>query len=257
MRPAVPGWRAACRSSRFLPNTDHQPLLRADPPHGPLSHRLTPASRASSARNRYPNSGSSRWASNNAFARYASAQLGVGDRAREPAVVGLASELEDPARHRDGDPVGGQLADERVHHFPGRFACDRYAAARRSTSFSCSRSWIRLFASRSSRTRSPARDRRRRADPRSSIAQPPLQARRRDPEVLRDLGHRGIRAPVASTRITSSRNSLGNGLGMVHILPAPPHIDTDQMSPIRAAVPALDSHGGGEVPIRPVSLRRV
>jgi hypothetical protein len=52
-------------------------------------------------------------------------ELGVADRAGEPPVVGLAGELEDPARHRDGDPVGGKLADERVHHFPGRFACDR------------------------------------------------------------------------------------------------------------------------------------
>ena len=51
--------------------------------------------------------------------------------------------LENPARHRDGDPVVGQLADEREHHFPGRFAWDRYAAARRRTSFSCSSSRIR------------------------------------------------------------------------------------------------------------------
>src|SRR4051794_32985381 len=43
----------------------------------------------------------------------------------EPAVVGLAGDIEDPARHRDGDPVGGELTDERVHPFPGRFACDR------------------------------------------------------------------------------------------------------------------------------------
>ena len=42
-------------------------------------------------------------------------QLGVGDRGREPAVVGLAGDLEYPARHRDGDTVSGQLADERVH----------------------------------------------------------------------------------------------------------------------------------------------
>ena len=34
-------------------------------------------------------------------------ELGVGDRAGQPAVVGLAGELEHPARHRDGDPVAG------------------------------------------------------------------------------------------------------------------------------------------------------
>ncbi|VXC47612.1 hypothetical protein NOCARDAX2BIS_600049 [Nocardioides sp. AX2bis] len=42
------------------------------------------------------------------------------------------------------------------------------------------------------------------------------------------------------TRITSSRNSLGNAFGMVHILPASTHIDADQMSPIRAADPICD-----------------
>ena len=52
-------------------------------------------------------------------------ELGGGDRAGQPAVVGLASDLEHPARHRDGDPVSGQLAHERVEPFPGRFACDR------------------------------------------------------------------------------------------------------------------------------------
>jgi len=79
--------------------------------------------------------------------------VGTGDRPREPPVVGLASEVEHPARHRDRHPHkgagGGQITDERVH-FPGRFACDRYAAARRSTSFSCSSSRIRLRASRNS-----------------------------------------------------------------------------------------------------------
>ena len=52
-------------------------------------------------------------------------EVPVGDRAGEPAVVRLAGELQDPARDRDGDPVAGQLTNERVHHFPGRFACDK------------------------------------------------------------------------------------------------------------------------------------
>ena len=51
--------------------------------------------------------------------------LGVGDRVGQPAVVGLAGDLEHPARHRDGDPVSGQIFDERVDHFPGRLAWDR------------------------------------------------------------------------------------------------------------------------------------
>ena len=51
--------------------------------------------------------------------------LGVGDRVAQPAVVGLTGDLEYPVRHRDGDPVSGKFRDERVDHFPGRFAWDR------------------------------------------------------------------------------------------------------------------------------------
>lgn len=40
--------------------------------------------------------------------------LDIGDRALQPAVVRLASDVEPPARHRDGDAVDRQLADERV-----------------------------------------------------------------------------------------------------------------------------------------------
>ncbi len=77
-------------------------------------------------------------------------EFGVGDGVGPRAVVGLAGELEYPARHCDGDPVGGELSYERVEPFPGRFACERYAAARRRTSFSCSNNLIRRRASRSS-----------------------------------------------------------------------------------------------------------
>src|SRR5699024_6207787 len=48
--------------------------------------------------------------------------LGIGDRVLQPPVVGLASNLKYPARHRDGNPVSGELAHERVPPFPGRFA---------------------------------------------------------------------------------------------------------------------------------------
>lgn len=51
--------------------------------------------------------------------------LSVGDGIGPPAVVRLAGELEYPARHRDGDPIGGELTYERVEPFPGRLACDR------------------------------------------------------------------------------------------------------------------------------------
>src|SRR5699024_2418130 len=76
--------------------------------------------------------------------------LAFGEGCVQPPVVGLSCELEDPARHRDGDTVGGELFHERVVPFPGRFAWDRYAAARRRTSFSCSSNRIRFRASRNS-----------------------------------------------------------------------------------------------------------
>jgi hypothetical protein len=44
---------------------------------------------------------------------------------------------------------------------------------------------------------------------------------------------------LRAIRTTSSRNSLGNGFGTVHILPAAPLGTTDQMSPIRAADPIV------------------
>ena len=43
--------------------------------------------------------------------------LRVTDRILTPPVVGLTGELENPTRDRDGNPILGQLAHERVHHF--------------------------------------------------------------------------------------------------------------------------------------------
>src|SRR5690606_1690052 len=72
----------------------------------------------------------------------------------QPPVVLLPAQIQDPTRHRHRYPdrvlLHGQLTDEREHHFGGRFACERYAAARRRTSFSCSSNRIRRLASRSS-----------------------------------------------------------------------------------------------------------
>jgi Protein of unknown function (DUF2699). len=54
-----------------------------------------------------------------------SGEFRIGDRTVEPPVVRLASELQYPTRHHDGDPVGGELCHERVEPFPGRFAWDK------------------------------------------------------------------------------------------------------------------------------------
>ena len=52
-------------------------------------------------------------------------QLGGGDLPVSPAVVGLAGEVQDPQGHRDGDPVSGELAHERLEPFLGKFVWDR------------------------------------------------------------------------------------------------------------------------------------
>lgn len=103
----------------------------------------------------------------------------------QPVVVGLARELQDPARHLDGDTAIGELFHERVHHFPGRWAWDRYAVARRRTSTSCSRSRLRLRSSLISAL--------------SSVVTP------------------GSR--LLATQTTSLRNSLGEHFGHGDILP--------------------------------------
>src|SRR5690606_6614456 len=77
----------------------------------------------------------------------------ITDRVAQPLVIRLLGEAEHPARHRDRHPHGGvgrgQFLDEREHYFGGadpifKFACDRYAVARRRISLSISSSWIRF-----------------------------------------------------------------------------------------------------------------
>lgn len=73
------------------------------------------------------------------------------EQTQEPEVnTGPVPEVSNdrPVDNCHGDPVHGELTHERVKPFPGRLACDRYAAARRNTSFSCSSSRIRLRSSR-------------------------------------------------------------------------------------------------------------
>jgi hypothetical protein len=131
--------------------TEHTPpaVVRADPPRGPLSHRLTGDPRLL---DQVPIP-ELRVIGMGVEQRVSPIRLdafGVDDRRGPPPVIRLAGELEYPPRHRHGDPVGSELIHERVEPFPGRLACDRYAAARRSTSFSCSNNLIRRRAPRSS-----------------------------------------------------------------------------------------------------------
>ena len=108
----------------LLPERAPPAVVRADPPRGPLSHRDPGVSclvdQEPVAELRIVAVGVKQ-----RVGPVGLLEFGVSHSAHQPAVVGLAGDLEDPARHRDGDTVGGQLADERVHHFPGRLACER------------------------------------------------------------------------------------------------------------------------------------
>jgi RHS repeat-associated protein len=166
----------------------------------------------------------------------------VRDRLVAPAVVILAAELQHPARHRDGDPISSELCHERVDPFPGRFACDRYAAARRNTSFSCSNNRIRLFASRSSAF--------------SAVDLPGLVPASTAvwesqfdnviawiPKSFAICSNVTPSSRFWATLTTSSRNSFGYGFGIATSFQARPKSKPDQMSPIRAADPTYDSSG--------------
>src|SRR5690606_28013226 len=150
-------------------------------------------------------------------------------RVTQPPVVGLLRDLQHPTRHRDRHPHWGagrgQLADERVDHFGLRSTpCDKYAAARRNTSFSCSNRRMRFFASRSSACSTELTPG---LTPSSTSA---IFTHRwtQDSEIPKSFA---ICANDTSRRLaiatTSSRNSLGNALGMANILPEasnPPQI---------------------------------
>ena len=66
-----------------------------------------------------------------------------------PLAEGLLDKTQHPAGHRDWNPIGSKVKDQREHYF-GSDACDRYTAALLRISFSCPGSRMRFFASRSS-----------------------------------------------------------------------------------------------------------
>ena len=163
--------------------------------------------------------------------------LGVGHRSSQPPVVGLKGDLQDPTRHRDGDPVDSEFTDERVHHFPGRFACDRYAAARRNTSFSCSSSRNRFRSSRFSPSSSDAGPDR---SPSSRSARL-NQLFKHDSEI--PIRHDVLHPDARLTTTGDADHVLTELSGIRPRHGAHPsssaHSTTDQMSPSRAAVPPL------------------
>ena len=131
----------------------------------------------------------------------------VSDGVGEPAVVGLAGELQYPARDHHRYPFGGQLTNERVHHLPGRFACDRYAASRRRTSFSCSSSRLRRFSSRSSADSDDVTPGRTPSSTSAACSQ--FRRHDSDPQVLRDLADRRLALPGNRHNIVPELSGMG------------------------------------------------
>lgn len=148
----IMNWRArlpAVASALLLPERAPPAVVAADPPRGSVRHHLAcvagfineepiPELRVVAVR------------IEQCVGSISGHDFGSSDGIAQPPIVGLTSKLEYPTRHRDGNPVDGELAYERVEPFPGRFACDKYAAARRRTSFSCSSRRLRLRSSRTS-----------------------------------------------------------------------------------------------------------
>src|SRR4051794_39338806 len=137
------------------------------------------------------------------------------DRGGAPRVVGLLAEPQHPAGHHDGNPVRGQVVDQRVRHF-GEISWAKEAAARRRISFSCSSSLLRLRNSRSSADsllvgpgRAP-----------SSVSASLSQRCRQPSEIPTSLAIcRNGASPLRATATRSRRNSGGNGGGRVNTLP--------------------------------------
>ncbi|GIZ95768.1 hypothetical protein TTY48_03800 [Tsukamurella sp. TY48] len=123
-----------------------------------------------------------------------------------PGIEGLAGELQNPAGHRDGNPVSGQLADQREHHFGDepsfRFACDK--SRRRPP-----KDFILLLQQPDPPPRFPQLLRLVPAHTGTNtvidivLPQPPPQTRLRDPEILRYLFERDLPRPGHADHIST------------------------------------------------------
>src|SRR5215831_601617 len=158
----------------------------------------------------------------------------VADWVLLPRVERLLAKAQHPAGHRDGDPVSGKVEDQREPHF-GLISRAKNAAARRKTSFSCSSSLLRRRSSRSSADSAAVTPGR----VPSSISASFSQRCRQDSEIPKSFAICETGAcPLRATATTSRRNSIGNGLGTLIILPArtDPHrqgVNSTGGSPLR------------------------
>lgn len=120
-------------------------------------------------------------------------------------------------------------------NFPGRFACDRYAAARRSTSFSCSSRRMRFFASRNSAWSAQVSPGRRPSSTSACL----IQFDKDPSEIPKSFAicESGV-WPCRATATTSSRNSFGYGFATETSFQRG-RILTDQTSTKLGAIPSL------------------
>ena len=156
----------------------------------------------------------------------------------------LRGYLQDPAGHRDRDPAGSEVTHEWVEPFglpPNfRFAWERYAAALRSTSFSCSRRRLRRRSSRTSAASSRVVPGFLLASTSACLSQPLREASLMPKSAA--ISFKVTSSPRArATATTSSRNSCGYGAGMVLILSHGPVGPKDWLSPSPAPVPCASS----------------
>lgn len=150
------------------------------------------------------------------------------------------------------DPVTSKLPPRAGRAFPGRCACDRYVAARRSTSTSCSSSRLRCRNSRSSASRSSGE-----TEPVSAAfsaarerGEPLRQRHRVNPEVFRDLLDRHPGFAVLRDTHHVVAELLRVGLGHDGILPGPP----SRASQIRCHLSVQQTRTCGEHSVRPTSM---
>lgn len=130
----------------------------------------------------------------------------------------LLGERQHPTCHRDGNPVGGDFTCERVEPFGFvRFACDKYEAARRRTSFTCSSSYTRLRSSRFS-TLSPEVTRSLRQPVSSAIVTRRYTKGSKPPKSCAICANDDSLFNAIAT--ASSRKSWGNTFGMRVVTPS-------------------------------------
>ena len=212
------------------------PVVAADPPRGALSHRRSGAA-GLAGEEAVPELRVILVRVEQGIGPVGLGELSAGDGVTKPPVARSASELEYPARHRDGHTAVGELAHERVEPFPADSPA-RGTPPRGATL----RSPVRAGGSASSPRAAPAP----RHDSHPASRHPRTAARRNhfvqrhrvNTEISGDLLKRHTR--LTATGDTNDILTELTGIGLWHRAhpSRPPHsAHTTEMTPHRAADP--------------------